>query len=592
MGSIDVSDIVIKQMKDKNKGRPDLVFQKMDAMNMDYDNERYNVVLDKGTLDALFTDDSSDVVKNISMMFSEIGRVLKLGGRYICVSLLQPHIVKHVTEWFTNLGWPIRVIRCTEADQGKDLKDRIFPVFVIICTKFKKMENMKSVIELALSSDTKLSRLDKGSSLIESVRGCQQFAALRAAIAGGGDKSMEEVCLQLRSEDSNSVKYSLFLAERNGTSTLPFAAFIVPQGREVEWMFATAEGRRQLCDSASCARLIVVHLGRDASFTSLDQVQSELSSHVLDFSPQNLPAGFKVPFLSAGSDEVGSRKERCRGHSQISGDYVVEDVTVGNSCYRRLVFLNRPNLTQTEAVVVSRKDKNKKIKKAVDLNQLISTYHTLMIGGLGLYLSKPSRVCVVGLGGGALPAFIHKGFPLCNIDVIELDSAMLDIATQQFQLTTDTRLVVKIQDGLQFFKDAEEKYDIIMLDVDSKDVSCGMSCPPKQFVQPETLQQISKCLQANGLFILNLVCRDSSLRSDLMTTLSSVWSCVASSKLDQEVNEVIFATSDPSLQGPKLKKNLSSGFKLVNDHVKKAVKIKQDLIDLETDLKTMHIDKS
>ena len=79
------------------------------------------------------------------------------------------------------------------------------------------------------------------------------------------------------------------------------------QGREVEWMFATAEGRRQLCDSASCARLIVVHLGRDASFTSLDQVQSELSSHVLDFSPQNLPAGFKVPFLSAGSDEVGSR---------------------------------------------------------------------------------------------------------------------------------------------------------------------------------------------------------------------------------------------------------------------------------------------
>ena len=62
------------------------------------------------------------------------------------------------------------------------------------------------------------------------MRGCQQFAALRAAIAGGGDKSMEEVCLQLRSEDSNSVKYSLFLAERNGTSTLPFAAFIVPQG--------------------------------------------------------------------------------------------------------------------------------------------------------------------------------------------------------------------------------------------------------------------------------------------------------------------------------------------------------------------------
>ena len=77
--------------------------------------------------------------------FSEIARVLKLGGRYICVSLLQPHIIKYVTEWFVEAGWPLRVLRCTEADLSKEPKDRIFPVFVIICTKFKKMENMKNV---------------------------------------------------------------------------------------------------------------------------------------------------------------------------------------------------------------------------------------------------------------------------------------------------------------------------------------------------------------------------------------------------------------------------------------------------------------
>ena len=64
-----MSDIVIKQMKDKNKGRPDLVFEKMDAMSMDYEKDKFNVVLDKGTLDALFTDDSGEVVKNINRMF-------------------------------------------------------------------------------------------------------------------------------------------------------------------------------------------------------------------------------------------------------------------------------------------------------------------------------------------------------------------------------------------------------------------------------------------------------------------------------------------------------------------------------------------
>ena len=56
-------------MKEKNKGRPDLVFDKMDAMNMTYDQDVYNVVLDKGTLDALFTDDSTEVIDNIDKMF-------------------------------------------------------------------------------------------------------------------------------------------------------------------------------------------------------------------------------------------------------------------------------------------------------------------------------------------------------------------------------------------------------------------------------------------------------------------------------------------------------------------------------------------
>ena len=42
----------------------------------------------------------------------------------------------------------------------------------------------------------------------------------------------------------------------------------------------------------------------------------------------------QVPFLSAGAESVGSRTERCRGHSQLSGDYVVEDVQIGNQLYR------------------------------------------------------------------------------------------------------------------------------------------------------------------------------------------------------------------------------------------------------------------
>jgi hypothetical protein len=78
---------------------------------------------------------------------------------------------------------------------------------------------------------------------------------------------------------------------------------------------------------------------------------------------------------------------------------------------RRLLFLSRPNLTQSEALLKPLKEKNKKKGQqrwVVDLSVLTSTYHSLMVGGLGLYLSQPITILLVGLGGGSLPAYIHR----------------------------------------------------------------------------------------------------------------------------------------------------------------------------------------
>jgi ubiquinone/menaquinone biosynthesis C-methylase UbiE len=39
----------------------------------------------------------------VDKMFSEIDRVLKFGGRYVCISLLQPHILQHLVNSYSNL---------------------------------------------------------------------------------------------------------------------------------------------------------------------------------------------------------------------------------------------------------------------------------------------------------------------------------------------------------------------------------------------------------------------------------------------------------------------------------------------------------
>merc|ERR1712002_1193261 len=107
-----------------------------------------------------------------------------------------------------------------------------------------------------------------------------------------------------------------------------------------------------------------------------------------------------------------------------------------------------------------------------------------MIGSLGLYMSKPMTVPVVGLGGGALPTYIHDMFPLSNTNVVELDQAIVRVAMDQFNFNIDDRLTVDTQDGIDFIQDishTSRRFSVIMLDVDSKDISSGMSCHPRAF---------------------------------------------------------------------------------------------------------------
>lgn len=57
----------------------------------------------------------------------------------------------------------------------------------------------------------------------------------------------------------------------------------------------------------------------------------------------------QVPFLSVGGD-LGAATRVCSGRSDWCGPYVVEDVTVdGGTLLRRLVFLDNPNVVQSEA---------------------------------------------------------------------------------------------------------------------------------------------------------------------------------------------------------------------------------------------------
>uniref|UniRef100_A0A8D2P5B7 eEF1A lysine and N-terminal methyltransferase n=1 Tax=Zosterops lateralis melanops TaxID=1220523 RepID=A0A8D2P5B7_ZOSLA len=566
--NIDISDAVIRQMRERSAGtRPRMSYLLMDMLHMDFPDAHFQVVLDKGTLDALLTDEEEATLAKVDQMFAEIGRVLQVGGRYLCVSLAQAHVLKKAVEYFSQESW---VVRVHQVASSGDEQQFVLPVFVYVMTKFRKIPGSAAqILEICHEEQDKPMRVQSAEQLVAAVKNRQHYALLCSQISK--TPCREQVSLDLCDKESGKPRYTLHLVD--SPSVKPsrdnhFAIFIIPQGRETEWLFGTEEGRRQLAASAGFGRLLTVSLHREQHYQGMAGIQAELSGKVMELAPPGLPARQQVPFLSVGGD-IGVRAVRHCASSPLSGDFVVEDVKGDGTCYfRRLIFLQNRNVVQSEARLLAptplpgqkkrRKDKKKASPTepagAIDKSYLCCEHHKAMVAGLCL-LGGPDAlpeltVLVVGLGGGSLPLFVHDYFLQARVAVVEIDPSMLEVATRWFGFSQGDRMQVHVCDGLDYVAklaaEAPAQYDAVMFDVDSKDLTVGMSCPPPAFVEKPFLQKVKNILKPEGVFVLNLVCRDARLKESVLGTLRAVFPLLYSRHIQGEVNEILFCQLGPA----------------------------------------------
>ncbi|KAJ7396434.1 Methyltransferase-like protein 13 [Pitangus sulphuratus] len=595
--NIDISDAVIRQMRERSGSRrPKMSYLLMDVLQMDFPDAHFQVVLDKGTLDALLTDEEEATLAKVDRMFAEISRVLQVGGRYLCVSLAQAHVLTKAVQYFSQEGWVVRVHQVAGSGDNQQF---VLPVFVYVMTKFRKIPgSAPQILEICPEEQDKPMRVESVERLVAAVRDRQHYALLCSQLSK--TPCREQVSLDLCDKESGKPRYTLHVVD--SPSVKPsrenrFAIFIIPQGRETEWLFGTEEGRRQLATSAGFGRLVTVALHREQHYEGMAGIQAELSGKVMELAPPGLPAQQQVPFLSVGGD-IGVRAVRHRDTSPLSGEYVVEDVKGDGTCYfRRLIFLRNRNVVQSEARLRAptplpgtwgghegagakadffgvteteieekgqkkrRKDKKKpspaEPPAAIDKSYLCCEHHKAMVAGLCL-LGGPDplpgaslAVLVVGLGGGSLPLFIHDYFSQAHVAVVEIDPSMLEVATRWFGFSQGDRMQVHVSDGLDYVAklaaEAPAQYDAIMFDVDSKDLTVGMSCPPPAFVEKPFLQKVKTILKPEGIFVLNLVCRDTQLKESVLATLRDVFPLLYTRRIEGEVNEILFC--QPSPQG-------------------------------------------
>jgi len=496
--SLDFSQVVIDQMKRKYPDpKLNWVLGDMLALPDDW-RSTFNVVMDKGALDALIAEDSPTALSQAQTLFSEIRKVLAPNGTYYLVSLLQSHILRAVMQEWSHV----------EVFPFDPLSGSSMQPFIV------KLKLVVPVLSLANV------RLESSAEVAEAVFQTQKSFIAKRELNKPNSKP------GIRAQFSLGHKDRFHLTVIDSCTAKPdmhVACLIVPQGRELDYNIGSEIGQVDLASSNNIGRLILVTLGRDNEFESLQKVQNELSPIILQLAPKQLPAGYAIPFLAVAPD-LGKRTQIAQGQSEKSGAFVVEDVLLDDGVVqRRLVFLNDPLAIQSEVVLDA--------QGAPDPSQLIFELHQAMVSCLDMIKPiAPVRFLVVGLGGGSLTSYLRLKYPEAAIESVEWDAQLVPVATQWFGFKADS-VQVYVGDGLDYLakqRSEEHRLDVLFIDVDSKDMTSAIQFPPFAFLNAAQLVRYRDVLlkSQTGVLSVNFAAREEASRTEFLKKVKTVFSHV------------------------------------------------------------------
>ncbi|XGW26319.1 hypothetical protein V3C99_007159 [Haemonchus contortus] len=544
--SIDIDSSVIEEQRLRNRERSELHFSKEDATSTSFADEDFSVVVDKGTLDALLPPKASEQQLDfVDKMFCEVQRVLKVAGRYLIVTLAQHHIVKHFMEHFlSKQQFLLRVHELENSASGFPM-----PIFILVATKLRNVMPVSMPIELCRAGSDrfeKFAHLHDVLSVIASEQELSQFVHMCSR------KLDHEASISVESQFESGPRYRIYIVDDINVKIFrSYAVFVVPLGREGEWIFSTVKGRQTLRKQAE---------------------KDELGPFASRFDPREI--GNLIDFLSTGSVDV--RETRASGESSMNGKWTVEDVVVDGQEYRRLVFLSSSNIVQSEALLKSKKGG----KKAVDLENLSCDHHILMLSGLALLPSNPLqeptaaqlKMAVLGLGGGLLASFLLRNLNKATVEGVELDGDLVNVAVQWFALPShDARLSVKVMDAVVYLeqisaRDEREKLDIMFVDLAGPVHESGLSCPPAIFLTDPVLCNMKNSLNSNGVIAMNLVTRDEEVALNAKRSMAAHFPTLYSIRSEEDVNEVLLActTHNENFDAVQFARSLRKDIRWVN----------------------------
>lgn len=188
---------------------------------------------------------------------------------------------------------------------------------------------------------------------------------------------------------------------------------------------------------------------------------------------------FLTPHASAEADKYGVLHEE-------------------RSLYTRILVHQNKDLLCLKFTLV-RSDSNQSCKDLAQPKRMVFSYAQMSMAAL-LFNPNPDRILIVGLGGGTLPMALRELTPNAVIDTVEIDPAVIRVATDYFGYRTDAQNLIFTEDARVFGKRAKikgQRYDLIILDAFNGDYI------PEHLMTVEYLQEMRDLLTPDGTLVAN-----------------------------------------------------------------------------------------
>lgn len=163
-------------------------------------------------------------------------------------------------------------------------------------------------------------------------------------------------------------------------------------------------------------------------------------------------------------------------------------------------------------------------QSALDLSapdRIELTYLRSMLAGL-LFIPEPSRILLLGLGGGTLARFFSQNYSGSHMVIVELRQAVIDVAKSHFEFAPLPQTLIEVMDANAYLRSMALCPNPPAFEFLAVDIFDGEG-PSVLLEDLEFFKRLSGALAYEGVLVINLWCGDVALWRSVLEMLRDVF---------------------------------------------------------------------